>query len=74
MYIAKTDSWYLERITLLVGGIATILSIVLTLTQGIYWLILAGYVGINLTVWAMTGFCTTSNIIYLLGAKPRLQK
>jgi hypothetical protein len=74
MYIAKTDSWYLERITILVGGIATILSIVLTLIHGIYWLILAGYVGISLTVWALTGFCTTSNIIYLLGAKPRLQK
>jgi hypothetical protein len=74
MYIAKTDSWYLERITILIAGIITISSIVLTLFHSIYWLTLTGYVGINLTIWALTGFCTTSNILYLLGAKPRLQK
>jgi hypothetical protein len=74
MYIAKTDGWYLERITILVGGIAIILSIVMTLIHSTYWLILTAYVGINMTIWAFTGFCTTSNIIYLLGAKPRLKK
>ncbi len=33
MYIAKTDSWYLERITILTGGIATIVSIILRGTK-----------------------------------------
>ena len=73
MYIAKTDSWYLERIIWLVAGIFSLSSAVLAWLHSPYWLILTGLVGINLIIFALTGFCLMANILYKLGAKPRLQ-
>ncbi len=74
MYIAKTDIWYLERLTWLIGGIFTLASAVLAAVHSPYWLILTGLVGVNLIIFAFTGFCLMANILYKLGAKPRLQK
>jgi hypothetical protein len=37
-------------------------------------LILAMYVGVSEVMYGLTGFCLTSNILYILGAKPILQK
>ncbi|MGD0282290.1 MAG: DUF2892 domain-containing protein [Dissulfurispiraceae bacterium] len=72
MYIAKTDSWYLERIIWLIAGIFTLSSAILAWFHSPYWLILTALVGINLIVLALTGFCLMANILYKLGAKPRL--
>jgi cellulose synthase/poly-beta-1,6-N-acetylglucosamine synthase-like glycosyltransferase len=74
MYIAKTDSWYLERIIWLIAGIFTFLSAVLAAIHSPYWLILTALVGINLIIFSLTGFCLMANLIYALGARPRLQK
>lgn len=74
MYIAKTDSWYLERIIWLIAGIFTLLSVILATIHSPYWLILTALVGINLIIFALTGFCLMANLLYVLGAKPRLQK
>ena len=74
MYIAKTDSWYLERLTWLIGGIFTLASAVLAAVHSPCWLILTGLVGVNLIIFALTGFCLMANILYKLGAEPRLQK
>jgi len=74
MYIAKTDSWYLERIIWLIAGIFTLLSAVLTAIHSLYWLILTALVGVNLIIFSLTGFCLMANLIYALGAKPRLEK
>lgn len=74
MYIAKTDSWYLERLIWLIGGIFVLASTVLAAVHSSYWLILTGLVGVNLIVFSLTGFCLMANILYKLGAKPRLQK
>ena len=74
MYIAKTDTWYLERIVWLIAGIFSLSSAVLAWVHSPYWLILTALVGINLIVFALTGFCLMANILYKLGAKPRLQK
>lgn len=74
MYIAKTDSWYLERIIWLIAGIFTLGSAILAAFHSPYWLILTALVGINLIIFALTGFCIMANILYALGAKPRLQK
>ena len=48
MYIAKTDSWYLERIVWLIAGIFSLSSAVLAWVHSPYWLILTALVGINL--------------------------
>lgn len=74
MYIAKTDSWYLERLIWLIAGIFTLSSAILAWLHSPYWLILTGLVGVNLIIFAITGFCLMANILYKLGAKPKLQK
>jgi len=74
MYIAKKDSWYLERIIWLIAGIFSLSSAILAWVHSPYWLILTALVGVNLIVFALTGFCLMANILYKLGAKPRLQK
>lgn len=74
MYIAKTDNWYLERIIWLIAGIFSLSSAILAWAHSPYWLILTALVGVNLIVFALTGFCLMANILYKLGAKPRLQE
>jgi hypothetical protein len=74
MYIAQKDSWYLERIIWLVAGVFTLTSAALAAVHSPYWLIFTGIVGVNLIIFALTGFCLMANILYKLGAKPRLQK
>jgi len=74
MYIAKTDNWYLERIIWLIAGIFSLSSAILAWVQSPYWLILTALVGINLIVFALTGFCLMANILYKLGARPKMQK
>jgi hypothetical protein len=74
MYKAQTDRWYLERIIWLIAGVFALASAVFAWVWSPYWLILTGLVGVNLIVFAFTGFCLMANIVYKLGATPRLQK
>ena len=74
MYIAKTDTWYLERVLWLIAGVLALGSAVLAWIHSPYWLILTGLVGVNLIVFGLTGFCLMANILYRLGAEPRLQR
>lgn len=71
MYIAKTDSWYLERIIYLIAGLMILFSLALAYFFSEYWLILTALVGLNLTIFAITGFCTIANILIKLGVKPK---
>ncbi|MCX8070524.1 MAG: DUF2892 domain-containing protein [Thermodesulfovibrionales bacterium] len=73
MYIAKTDTWYLERVIWLMAGIMTGLSALLTWLHSPYWLILTGLVSLNLLIFAFTGFCIMANILYKLGIKSRIE-
>ncbi len=74
MYIANTDSWYLERTVFLVAGIFTLSSALLAWLHSPYWLIFTAFIGVNLIIFATTGFCLMANILYKLGLKPRLQR
>jgi len=74
MYMLKTESWYVERALFLVAGIFIMGSVVLSLLQSPYWLILTGLVGLNLFVLSLTGFCLMGIILNKLGLKPRLGK
>ncbi len=69
MYIARTDSWYLERVIWLIAGCLILLSLALAYFSSKYWLILTAFVGLNLIVFAITGFCTMANILIKLGLK-----
>lgn len=73
MYIAKTDGWYLERIIWLIAGIFTLASAILAAMHSPWWLVLTGLVGVNLIVFALTGFCLMANILSKLGAGSRIQ-
>lgn len=74
MYIAQTDRWYLERITVLIAGIIILFSVILAWIHSSYWLVITLIVGVNEIMFALIGVCLTSNILYALGAKPRLMK
>jgi len=73
MYSAKTDGWYLERIIWLIAGIFALASALLAAVHSPWWLLLTGFVGVNLIVFALTGFCLMANILYKLGARSRIQ-
>ena len=70
MYMARNDSWYLERIIWLIAGVFSLGSALLAWFHSPYWLILTGLVGINLIIFGLTGFCIMANILYALGARP----
>jgi len=70
MFMANTESWYLERIIWLVAGAFTLAGTLLAWLVSPWWLILTGLVGVNLLIFAFTGFCVMANILYSLGARP----
>lgn len=74
MFMAKTDSWYLERVIWLMAGTFTSAGTLLAWLVSPWWLILTGLVGVNLLVFAFTGFCLMANILYALGLRPRAQE
>ena len=73
MYWIKTDQWYLERVLYLLAGIFALSGTLLAWLLSPWWLLLTGLVGINLIVFALTGFCAMANLVYFLGGKPRLE-
>jgi Protein of unknown function (DUF2892) len=71
-YFARTDSWYLERrIYVTVGTNLTIASI-LSLVHSPWWLAFTAFVGVAMFWFAATGFCIMANMLYWIGAEPRL--
>ena len=69
MYIAKTNSWYLERVLHLIAGVMILMSLTLAYFFSKYWLILTALVGLNLIIFSLTGFCLMANILIKLGIK-----
>jgi len=74
MYMAKTDGWYLERVVFLIAGVITGLSALLAWQVSLWWLLLTAMVSLNLTIFALSGFCIMANMLYKFGLKPRLQR
>jgi hypothetical protein len=71
MYIANTKTWYLERIIRLLAGVFVAGSVVLGFTVSPAWFYFSGFVGVMLTIFALTGFCPMSIILYAFGARER---
>jgi hypothetical protein len=69
MYKLGTENWYLERVVFLMAGIFSLIGIVLALLYSIYWLILTALVGLNLLVFALTGFCPSAILMSKMGLK-----
>jgi hypothetical protein len=71
MYIADTKTWYLERILRLLAGVFVAGSVALGFAVNPAWFYFSGFVGIMLTIFALTGFCPMSIILYAFGARER---
>jgi hypothetical protein len=62
----------IDRIVLAFAGAMVTLSLVLAWFVSPYWLLLAGFVGLNLLQAAFTGFCPLALILKKLGFAPGL--
>lgn len=71
MYIADSKTWYLERQIRLVAGIFVLGSVLLGLFVHPGFFIFAGFVGLMLVIFALTGICPVSIILYVFGARER---
>ena len=60
----------IDRIVLAFAGTMVLVSIVLGYFVSIYWLLLAGFVGLNMFQAAFTGFCPFAMMLKKLGCKP----
>lgn len=71
-YRMQTDRWYLERYIYLIVGTNLSLTALLARFHTPLWLWFPTFVGAASVVFAFTGFCILANMLYRLGAEPRL--
>lgn len=71
-YFMRTDSWYLERRIYVTVGVNITIGSILSLVHSPWWLGFTGFVGIAMVWFAATGFCILANVLYWIGAEPRL--
>jgi len=71
MYIADTTTWYLERFIRLFAGTFVLGSVLLGYFAHPAWFIFTGLVGSMLMIFALTGFCPMSIMLYALGVRER---
>lgn len=72
LYFMQTDRWYLERRIYLVVGFNISAASVLMLAHSTWWTSFIVFVGGAMVWFAVTGYCIMANMLYLLGAEPRL--
>jgi Na+/melibiose symporter-like transporter len=72
LYFMQTDRWFLERYIYLFVGVNLSLSSMLARFYNPYWLLFTGFVGTATIIFSFTGFCIMANLLYRLGAEPRL--
>jgi len=72
LYFMQTDRWYLERRIYLVVGFNISVASLLALVHSLWWLSFIVFVGGAMVWFAATGYCIMANMLYALGAEPRL--
>lgn len=60
----------IDRIVLAFAGSVVLVSIALTLLFSPWWLLLTGFVGLNLLQSSFTGFCPLAMMLKAVGVKP----
>ena len=71
-YLMRIDSWYLERRIYVTVGVNITLASILSVVHSPWWLAFTAFVGVAMVWFATTGFCIMANILYWIGAEPRL--
>ena len=72
LYFLKIDRWYLERRIYVTVGINITLGSLLFLTHSQWWALFTIFDGAAMIWFAATGYCILANILYWVGAEPRL--
>ncbi len=72
LYFLQTDRWYLERRIYVTVGINIIIGSILFLAYSVWWALFTGFVGSAMIWFAATGYCVLANLLYWIGAEPRL--
>ncbi len=65
-----STNWPLERILFLMAGTMTGLSALLSALVSPWFLLLTGFVGLNMLQAGFTGFCPAAMIFRALGLRP----
>ncbi|MDE1895504.1 MAG: DUF2892 domain-containing protein [Rhodospirillales bacterium] len=60
----------IDKAVLSFAGFMVLLSLALALAVSKWWLLLTGFVGLNLLQTGFTGFCPAAMILKRLGVKP----
>lgn len=60
----------LDKAVLSFAGFMVLLSLVLVLLFSEWWLLLTGFIGLNLLQTGFTGFCPAAMILKKFGVKP----
>lgn len=60
----------IDRVVLAFAGTVILVSVLLSLVHSSWWLLLTGFVGVNLLQSAFTGFCPLAIVLKLVGIKP----
>lgn len=60
----------IDRFVLAFAGAMVLIGVVLGYALSPWWLLLAGFAGVNLLQSAFTGFCPLARILARLGVKP----
>jgi hypothetical protein len=60
----------IDRIVMAFAGSLILISVALALMVNIWWLLLTGFVGLNLLQAAFTRFCPLAIILKRMGAAP----
>jgi len=60
----------IDRIVLAFAGSMVLLSLLLSWLVSPYWLVLAGFVGLNMVQSSVTGFCPLAIVLKRFGVTP----
>ena len=74
MYRIKTDTWYIERIILMVAGIVVLASGLLALLVNINWIFLTLFISLMLIIFALTGYCPMAIMLNKFGKNGKCDK
>ena len=72
LYFMQTDSWYLERRIYVTVGVNVTLGSILFLAHSQWWGLFIAFVGAAMVSFAASGLCILANLLYWIGAEPRL--
>lgn len=63
-----TSKWYIVRVVFVLAGTLVLTSVGLTLVTGtVWWLALAGLVGVMQLIFAFTGYCPAAIVLDKVG-------